>query len=322
MRHAATSPAYQEYLINKFTLPEAACDDVHWAAFRLAINRFRRPDQTRIQKYIHQWLPLNKFLHVQEPTTNPVCPACNSSPETPDHFLRCNHPLRQACRNDLKKALDKFHVTAKTDSHLSHLLWIGILHVTNPHLDIDQEIASFPSVCKTVAIFQRDIGWTQLFYGRLTQQWGIAYESTCFQPSGKPPIPPDEWIAKVIQLLWDYFLALWKVRNDDRHGRDTESKERLERERLDLKIRALYTQQHNITESAARGIFTEPIEILLARPLRSLQNWLVRAEPYITQELKSSRNRKTLRTMDIRTFFAQIRPQAAPERDASTTRPP
>jgi hypothetical protein len=126
----------------------------------------------------------------------------------------------------------------------------------------------------------------------------------------------------VIQLLWDYFLALWKVRNDDRHGRDTESKERLERERLDLKIRALYTQQHNITESAARGIFTEPIETLLARPLRSLRNWLVRAEPYITQELKSSRNRKTLRTMDIRTFFAQIRPQAAPERDASTTRPP
>jgi hypothetical protein len=320
LRRAATSPAYRDYLIRKFTLTDDACDDVHWAAFRLAINRFKRPNQTRIQKFIHRWLPLNEFLHVQEPTTDPVCPACLSYPETQEHFLCCQHPLRTACRDALKKTLDKFHDLAKTDPHLSNLLWVGILHSSGLPIDIGQETAHFPEAFKLVAQRQSEIGWTQLMHGRLTQHWGIAYESHCLQQ--ETSMPGDEWIAKVIQLLWEYFLALWKVRNADRHGRDHDAKERLERARLELKIRALYAKEHDLTETAARGIFQEPIETLLERPLRMIRSWLIRAEPYITQELKSTKIRRRMKNSDIRTFFPEVRPQAAPQRDASTHKPP
>jgi hypothetical protein len=317
MRRAATSPAYRDYLIKKFTLSDEACDDIHWAAFRLAINRFKRLDQARIQKYVHNWLPVNAFLKIQEPSTDPVCPACKSQPETHDHFLQCQHPLRDQCRTDLKKALDKFHEGAKTDPHLSNLLWLGVSLASGNPINLDKEIEHFPEAFKEVAKYQTDIGWPQLMYGRLTQHWGIAYELHCL----KSKMPGDEWIAKVIQLLWDYFLALWKVRIDDRHGRDAAGKESLERARLTLKVRALYTKEYEITESAARGIFTEPIEDLLARPVRQIRNWVARADPYITTQLRSTKTRGRLRNTDIRSFFV-VRPSEAPPRDASTLRPP
>jgi hypothetical protein len=35
----------------------------------------------------------------------------------------------------------------------------------------------------------------------------------------------DRWQTQIIRTIWTSMISLWKLRNDDRHGRDKETKE-------------------------------------------------------------------------------------------------
>jgi len=96
LRHAATTPDYHIYLKDKYTLSDTAIDDINWQTVELSIRHLTLADRTRIQKFIHDWLPLKGASHMASPTDSTICPHCKREPETIWHFFECQHPNRMA----------------------------------------------------------------------------------------------------------------------------------------------------------------------------------------------------------------------------------
>jgi len=63
LRHAAMTPDYHTYLQNKYQLNNTAINDINWMTIKLAIWRLTVADRTRIQKFLHDWLPLKGASH-------------------------------------------------------------------------------------------------------------------------------------------------------------------------------------------------------------------------------------------------------------------
>jgi hypothetical protein len=50
----------------------------------------------------------------------------------------------------------------------------------------------------------------------------------------------DRWQSHLIQIIWKHMIALWKLRNDECHGRDKETRELARHTVLTNKLKVLY----------------------------------------------------------------------------------
>ena len=58
-----------------------------------------------------------------------------------------------------------------------------------------------------------------------------------------------KWQAHLVRTIWTGMIALWKIRNDDRHGRDAETKEKARHEVLTNELRILYDNREHYPPS-------------------------------------------------------------------------
>jgi hypothetical protein len=97
---------------------------------------------------------------------------------------------------------------------------------------------------------QERIGWRALLQGYWAQEWQLAFLTTYTPPTVETPkdkakrhIQMDRWQTRIIRTIWTSMIALWKIRNDDRHGRDAETKETSRHEVLTNELRLFYTNR-------------------------------------------------------------------------------
>jgi len=59
LRDATVMPNYRQYLIEKHKWTNQDCNNINWNVLPLAMNQFTTNDHQQLQKFLHDWLPLN-----------------------------------------------------------------------------------------------------------------------------------------------------------------------------------------------------------------------------------------------------------------------
>jgi len=128
----------------------------------LVICQFEPADCTRLQKFLHDWLPLCGASHAASSTDNATnCPHCQREQETFWHFFKCQHPECNAHFTKLQADLNQLHIQHNVDPHLTQLFWQG-LSATQQDTIIDDQLEAYPAPIQHLFCAQHDISWEQL----------------------------------------------------------------------------------------------------------------------------------------------------------------
>jgi len=92
LRDTAMNQEYFTYLQEKFQWTNEQVQDIHWPSLQQAMRKLTKPEWRIINKFIHEWLPLETRYHVQSISEQQLCPSCHLHPETAEHFLQCTNP--------------------------------------------------------------------------------------------------------------------------------------------------------------------------------------------------------------------------------------
>ena len=165
--------------------------------------------------------------------------------ESHDHFVGCNAPSRIKWRTELLAAIRKQLNKTKTNANLSK----AIINA------IDRALAGRPiSVTGHFAAALREqesIGWRSMLQGYWAPGWTTAYRDTYVTPieesskdRSKRLTGMERWQTQLIQSIWTHMISLWKLRNDERHGRDKETRELARHTVLTNELRLLYLHRN------------------------------------------------------------------------------
>ena len=134
-----------------------------------------------------------------------------------------------------------------------------------------------------VADAQTAIGWKQLLKGRLATQWQVKQQEYLGARSDEKN-NGQTWATKVVAKLLEQWLDLWNLRNSDRHGRDTKSKEDAAKRQSIRELCQLYEQKDNIPANY-QWIFARPLETCLQWPAYMIRAFVNAYQPIISRTL-------------------------------------
>ena len=82
---------------------------------------------------------------------------------------------------------------------------------------------------------QKNIGWQQLFWGRISAQWAVAqgiYYASHPDLRDQSQYSSERWSLQVIQIFVESALALWDARNKELHGKSLEEQQHIQKGRV------------------------------------------------------------------------------------------
>jgi hypothetical protein len=225
-------------------------------------------------KLCHRHLPIGQTLHRRDPKYSPTCPGCREQGEDQHHYLQCAAPSRIEWRISLLSELKKQMIRLQTDEHLQ----ATILDV------IDRALATraipIHGPFRAALEAQEKIGWLAMLRGYWATAWQESFEATRFVPLNeekkdrlKRQIQMAGWQRKVIQTMWGMSIKLWKLRNDERHGWDKESRDRSRREVLHKELEDLYLRKDEYPARVQR-LLRDSYEIHIQESVTKLADWL------------------------------------------------
>jgi hypothetical protein len=127
---------------------------------------------------------------------------------------------------------------------------------------------------------QSHIGWLAMLRGYWSLEWQQAYEKTHPTPDSesrkernKRQRKMKRWQKKVIQNTWGSMISLWKTRNDERHGRDKESRDSARREVLHKELEDLYNRKNEYPARVQR-LLRDSYEVHIQETVTKIADWL------------------------------------------------
>ncbi len=273
IRYQAGVGEIQKYLLERNQWNIETFNKIDWEAHGKA-HSHHRTHQNYLLKLCHRHLPIGRTLHRRDGKYPARCPGCNSTDETHEHYLGCDAASRIKWRLDFLSAMTKQMKFTKTMEPLQDLM-IDVL---------DRAMAGRPisvnGPYEQILRSQERIGWRAMLHGYWSTEWQKEYIN-----SYQAPIEEENkarilriatmglWQKRMIQTTWTQMIGLWKLRNDERHGRDTETKEKAQREILTNEIKLLYTnreQYPNRVQKLLRASF----ETHCTERVSNLRDWL------------------------------------------------
>ena len=232
----------KETLLQQIQTKEKWDDDtaasIAWKSLSIAITRIDR--NVVITKVCNGILPTMKVLNKLKQSSSKKCPLCLQT-ESQEHMLRCNDASRLKLRRTLVKNLGIEMKKKRT----GHALTDHLRSVATEWLDTGVVIVdNYPPPIRPTLTSQANIGWYNMFRGRLSNRWLQRYESTKSPTSteGTRPCESFVWGAKITELLLRFHIKVWEQRNKDVHGDDknnNKNKDNFKRRQLQSEIRKL-----------------------------------------------------------------------------------
>jgi len=173
------------------------------------------------------------------------------------------------------------------------LLWQG-LQAIQQDIPIDDQMDHYPETYQHLFKAQRNIGWDQLYYGRISVQWAQHMTS-----SSHYTINGDLFYTKVTTLVWQYILDCWQLQNTALHSPQD----------IPPDAQTLIAQAQQILETVchapelAHVALPPQPECLFQRPIHQLRQWVHRGKQHLDQYLTATHKHAVLHTLDIRNFF-------------------
>ncbi len=287
LRDTSQSPAYLTYLQEKFTWPSCPSTTIQWQIIQLTITQFKLSERRTITKFIHKWLPLQDCYHVKSTSVGQLCPSCQGTMETAQHFLACPHTERQKIWKELHNAIHKHAIHHNTDTSLHNLLAYGLYQgcQSTAPFAINQSARSFPQIYHE----QTQLGWKQLYYGQYSTKWSASCSNT------HPNINSTHYYAKCLTLTWQAVLNIWNIRNKHLHPTDP--------------TQADWTQLHATVQQIFYDVQHDPIlqdlltyttvESIMAKPTQTIRQWVNNCNNHMRNHRKAATIWAKLRTHDI-----------------------
>jgi hypothetical protein len=156
---------------------------------------------------------------------------------------------------------------------------------------------------------QTNVGWSQLFQGRLVAQWALLQDD--FLATNNEEFKLDRrywtgdiWARKLISLLWLAMRAHWGLRNADRHGRTKAANHAIRHARLITTIEGLHADSALMLAADRTILDAEPIpDDIVQQPAR-LELWARRTRTIVNRS-KADATAAILRTHERLTHYFQ-----------------
>ena len=134
----------------------------------------------------------------------------------------------------------------------------------------DRDTQSWPRDIRDAFDSQTEIGWIQVFYGRLSIHWErLAMRSGAQSNHGSPFI----WTRKVIRWCWAFSIDLWHARNEILHG-PVGSVSHVERELISAKVRVMYQELRPHVGHRFMDSFSKTESEMLQQLIQTQVAWL------------------------------------------------
>ena len=81
----------------------------------------------------------------------------------------------------------------------------------------------YPTHLHTLIAAQNRIGWQQVFNGRFCKRWRELQDEYYYRERATIPTKKKSgltWQTGLINMIWDKWYELWKMRNSNVHGKD------------------------------------------------------------------------------------------------------
>ena len=131
--------------------------------------------------------------------------------------------------------------------------------------DRDYGALEVPLEAAMVAQEQAAIGWDQMVLGRFSHQW----QNQQNYHLGSAATPKDNgqtWMTSVVDKIYTEWWSLWISRNEDKHGRDTRSRQQAEHSQALRELNQFY-------ETYTPNAETHDIDWLFATPVETRKQW-------------------------------------------------
>ena len=312
---AATLIPLHDYVKAKFKWSDATDQEIDWAMYKQIIAKYKT-NWTIVVKHLHAICPTGQIAHRNNPHLPHECPTCNMAQETNNHMLVCSSGNRSQWHHDtIQKAIK--YATTHVDPHLSDILRDGLMRF---HRQIESiPYNKYPPRYTPLIQSQNNIGWDQVYRGRWSVEWRHHQDSFRANNPQCYPMSGEDWIRGIGRLLIDQWLHLWKLRNDDRHGKDQATNSLLRARTLHAELRELYSYKLQMCP-IDRHLFHASVEehIQCHSSLDSLEDWLHNYRPVILSSVDQARRLGITRNMGIQTHPA-ANPASPPSEQASLT---
>ncbi len=220
IREASLLPPLRTYIQQRNSWTDTTWDLVDWTSHGRCLSTYPKSQQLTLTKFLHRWLPVGHQLAKLNSTNPSACGACNAADETDDHICQCPQEEANTLRTTARTALIKSLNSCGTDPTIRTLLTYGIgewLDQHTKHVDMEPpEEHPFRYELLTAIAAQNEIGWDQIFRGRLAHAWGTCYISWLAYAPQTPDtkkLNQTSWTSLIIKWSWDLFLSLWQHRN-------------------------------------------------------------------------------------------------------------
>jgi hypothetical protein len=114
------------------------------------------------------------------------------------------------------------------------------------------------------------IGWDHFLRGKLSHEWANLQQDYIYRTQPSSTFDRAKWIRLIIKPLILNCLDLWTLRNEERHGHDTASKQNKLAEQAQRDLRAIYSLEDEVLASD-RDLFSTPLEEFLQESTYSIQ---------------------------------------------------
>jgi hypothetical protein len=127
------------------------------------------------------------------------------------------------------------------------------------------------------AIVQSRIGWQQLFFGRIAKE--LVQELKGKHVNGQEANKYNG--QKIIRMIWDTFLKLWKQRNEQVFGETAKSKKEAQRSAWIAKVERCFELETLLKWKDRSKVFQKSKEEILTAEPHKIAAWVKLAEQLI-----------------------------------------
>ena len=134
----------------------------------------------------------------------------------------------------------------------------------------------YPTHLHTLIAAQNRIGWRQVFNGRFCKRWSELQDEYYYRERATIPTKKKSgltWQKGLINMIWDKWYELWKMRNSDVHRQDMAGKAAAAKRNVTRRLMEIYALKNSI-EPRARALLCADIRTHLEHPTWIIQNWL------------------------------------------------
>ena len=320
--HYATPRAIDLCTRNQWTAQQF--DKINWKALQHAIKR-KSKQRIHLTKLIHDILPTNTRVHCHSPNAQ-RCPSCQVCPqEDRDHIMRCSSTPQASWRAETIVSLETRCKQLQTDPGLAKVLVQGIsqwLHGTD-----QMNYLTFQPKYRGVITQQNDIGWRQLFNGRMGNEWARVQDDYAYVQKMRKPENPStvkqsstthqqttrirtgtQWSSEIIITLWEQWHHVWEMRNAVIHGHNQASRAKQQQAKDIHRLQSIYGTRHLMEPSVQDLLFPTVEDHQQQRNTSAIHNWLAIHEITFINSVKQASKRALRGVRSIKTYFSVLTP--------------